>query len=178
MPFLKTGAYRILIVILCFAGTRVCFAQAPTYEYQIKAAFIFNFSQFVSWPDSTFSSDTDPIIIAVVGKNPFGNYLPELIQGEKSGNHPLVFKHYKDIADIGPCHILYVSREKDFAEIREWAADKSILTITDSKQPMQGEIIKLVFENKKIRFEVNSKAAREVDLSLSSKLLRLAKIIE
>src|SRR5258708_59565 len=79
---------------------------AASKEYQIKAAFLYNFTQFVSWPPEAFSEPQSPLVIGILGDDPFGSFLDEMVSGEKVNNRPLVVKRYRSVEDIKGCHVL------------------------------------------------------------------------
>lgn len=148
-------------------------------EYQLKAAFLYNFCQFVDWPAEAFSSSDAPLIIGVLGPNPFGAYLDETIHGEKIGGRPVEVKYFKESSEVTDCHLLFIvgADEKELSEGIAAAKGKNILTIGD--QPgflKQDGMIRFVNQQNKIRFEINVEATRLAGLEVSSKLLRLADI--
>ena len=85
--------------------------STPT-EYQIKAVFLFSFVQFVDWPAESYSSPQDPLVIGVLGDDPFGLYLDDAVRDETVGTHPLTVRRYRRVAEIGPCHILFISQSE------------------------------------------------------------------
>ena len=157
-------------------------AQAPeSREYQIEAAFLYNFSQFVEWPADAFPEAETPLVIGVLGDDPFGNYLVETVIGEKANGHPLTIQHYKNIEEIKICHILFInlSEANKQKETIEGLKGRSILTVSDvSGFLKQGGMIRFAKEDNKIRIRINPDAAKEANLVISSKLLRIAEIVE
>jgi len=152
----------------------------PSREYQLKAAFLFNFAQFVEWPASAFTAPDAPLIIGVLGDNPFGDVLEQIVQGERVNNHPLVVEHYRRVEDIASCHILFVGEPAAshpgpvFARLR----DRSVLTVSDAGDfSRHGGMIGFVTEHNHIRLQINLEAATQASLTLSSKLLRPAEIV-
>ena len=69
-------------------------------EYQLKAAFLFNFTQFVEWPSASLPEPSSSLVIGILGENPFGNYLEEIVTGEVVNGHPLVVQQYKNVDEI------------------------------------------------------------------------------
>jgi hypothetical protein len=148
-------------------------------EYQLKAAFLFNFCQFVDWPPETFSSADEPLVIGVLGTNPFGNYLEETVSGEKIGTHPVTIRYYKETEDVDDCHLLFIGGRDTIESSEGIAAVKGKSTLTISDQPgflKQHGMIRFVNQQNKIRFEINVEATKAAGLAVSSKLLRLADI--
>jgi hypothetical protein len=177
-----SAARRIAsLVMLCVAlGASLRALASPTPEYQVKAAFLFNFSQFVSWPPEAFSSANAPIVIAVLGRDPFGPDLDAIVSGEHVNGHPIVVRRYRDVAAVDGCHILFIDRSESdqLPEILRTLRGRAILTVSDiSGSAQSGVMIDLVTENQHIRMHVNLAAARASHLTVSSQLLRLAQII-
>lgn len=154
-------------------------AGSPT-EYQLKAVFLFNFAQFVEWPASAFAAPDAPLVIGVLGEDPFGAYLDEVVRGEKVDGHPLEVLRYRRVEDISTCHILFISRtEQDRLEsLVARLKDRTILTVGDAEHfARRGGMIRFVTEHNRIRLHINIKAAEAASLKLSSKLLRPADIV-
>ena len=149
-------------------------------EYQIKAVFLFNFSQFVEWPTNAFAETQSPLVIGVLGEDPFGTYLEEAVRGEEVNKHPLVIRHYRRVEDIKDCHILFISQSETsrLSRIFERLKDRSILTVGDAEGfVQQGGMIRFITEKNKIRLRINPEAAKAAKLTISSKLLRPAEIV-
>ena len=149
---------------------------APT-EYQLKAVFLFNFAQFVEWPTNSFADAKSPIVIGVLGDDPFGNYLDALVRGEQVNHRPLVIKRYARVEDIKSCQILFISAsERDRLDSNlEKLRGRSILTVGDTEGFVsRGGMIRFAVEKNKIRLRINLDSARAANLVLSSKLLRTA----
>ena len=170
----------ICVSLLVFCNIFFVPAQKPiTREYQVKAAFLYNFTQFISWSPKAFSSASSPFVIGIVGDDPFGSYLDETVAGEKVDGHPIVVQRYKAGEKIGDCQLLFFATgsAKENAEIMNMLKDNKILTVSDNREFMQqGGIIGLVTRNNKVKIQVNLEAAQSADLTISSKLLRLAEI--
>jgi hypothetical protein len=172
---------RLYIKTLLLVFGILLSASQPTdsREYQIKAAFLFNFTQFVEWPVDAFPEEGTPLVIGILGEDPFDNYLKETVSGEKINGHPLVIQHYKNIDDVKTCHILFINQ----AEINKPGQGvinlkgKYILTVSDGNDFIkQGGMIRFITKNNKIQIQINPDAAKEVNLIISSKLLRIAEI--
>jgi hypothetical protein len=149
-------------------------------EYQIKAVFLFNFAQFVQWPPSAFSGAATPLVIGVLGDNPFGAYLDDTVRGEKVDDRSLVVEHYRTVDEIKACHVLFVSRSEAMRveQILGRLKDRSILVVGDSDDFVQrGGTIRLAMIQNKIRLIVNVDAAKLANLTISSKLLRSAELV-
>jgi hypothetical protein len=167
------------IALICVLCTTCAFA-GPTPEYQVKAAFLFNFSRFVSWPPQAFSSENAAIVIAVLGRDPFGSDLDAIVSGEHVNGHPLLVRRYRDLSEIGGCHILFIDRSEsaELPQILRTLRGRAILTVSDIEGSAQsGVMINLVTEDHHIRMHVNLAATRVSGLTVSSQLLQLAQIV-
>lgn len=143
-------------------------------EFQVKAVFIYNFTQFVQWPERSFQSPQDPFVIGVLGENVFGRYLEEAVAGEHYESRPIVIEYYKTTKDIGKCHILYVGASSPRLS---QLASNPILTVGETPEFMdQKGLLRFYDEGNRIRIEINQSAASASGLTISSKLLRLATI--
>lgn len=150
--------------------------QRPT-EYQVKAAFIFNFAKFVDWPPQAFAQTNSPIVVGVLGRNVFGDNLEKVIRDKTINNRPFKFIQITSPAEGRHCHILFVSpSEKDnVRKIVEDLHNASVLTVGETDHFTDaGGMINFVFEGQNIRFEINNTAAKKAGLQISSKLLSLA----
>lgn len=163
--------------LLLTASPHVLAQGGPSPEYQIKAVFLFNLAQFVDWPAKAFPNSGAPLIIGVLGEDPFGGYLDETLRGESVRNRPLVLQRYRRVSEVKMCHLLFISRsEADrLDQIFTALRGRSILTVGDAEDfTSRGGMIRLVTEKNKIRIRINMEAVRGANLTISSKLLRLA----
>jgi hypothetical protein len=153
--------------------------RSVSTEYQIKAVFLYNFTQFTEWPAEAFTQPDAPLIIGILGKDPFGRYLDETVAGEKISGHPLVVQRFNSIEDIKTCHILFINTpEKKVAPSLESLSARSILTVSDINNfAKQGGMITFVTENNKTRIQINLEATKKANIALSAKLLKLAEIV-
>ncbi|WP_169306897.1 YfiR family protein [Pedobacter polaris] len=148
-------------------------------EYQLKAVFLYNFTQFVAWPNKSFKNEKDPFIIGILGENPFGSFLEETIRDESVKGHPIIVRHFDSVKDIKTCHILYINlkNQNEMEEVLIRLKNQNILTVGDASKFIQlGGIIGFVLSDNKVGFKINVDAANLTDLSISSKLLRLATV--
>ena len=152
----------------------------PFKEYQIKAAFLYNFTQFVEWPTNAFPDATAPLTIGILGNDPFGDALADIVRGEKVNGHPLAIKHFRRTEEISACHLLFIgqSEARRVEEILGGLKDRNILTVGESEGfAKSGGMIRFVTEKNKIRLRINANAAKNASLTVSSKLLKLAEIV-
>ncbi len=152
---------------------------APS-EYQVKAVFLFNFTQFVEWPPGTFATPEAPFVIGILGSDPFGRQLDEVVRGETVNRRPLVVQRYGSVADVSNCNILFISRAESgsLKQILAALKGRSILTVGDGDDDGQrGIMIRLVTRSNRIRLRIDVDAAKAGNLQISSKLLRPAEIV-
>src|SRR5437588_7557177 len=106
-----------LVSVLCLglatgSAAPVNGGQAAVSEYELKAAFLFNFTKFVDWPPKAFLAADAPIVIGIVGEDPFGTAIDDLLRGEVVRDHALIVKRMPPDADLSSCHVLFISRSE------------------------------------------------------------------
>jgi hypothetical protein len=166
---------RNAVIVLLLLAAPLGAQQAP--EYDLKAAFLFNFAKFVEWPESAFPGNRAPLTICVYGEDPFGSTLNDVVQNERVGERALLIQRPDSLDDLGGCHVLFVSRsEKDrLGEVMSQIKGKPVLTVSDIDGFLRaGGVINFILEGKKVRFLIDQEAAGRGDLKISSKLMRLA----
>jgi len=152
----------------------------PADEYQLKAVFLYNFAQFIEWPESAFATADSPLVIGVLGESPIGSNLEITVRGEKLRKRPLVVEHYRRVDEIRNCHILFVSPSAgpNSKQILMAVQGRPVLTVGDTEGFSQGGgMIRFLTEARRIHFQVNVEATRAARLVISSKLLRQAEIV-
>ena len=176
---------RLIIVMVMMALGQASHVWAQdsdqSSEYLIKAGYIYNFAKLVEWPASAFAQPDSPIVIGIVGTDPFGPIIDKVLEGKKVNGHPFLIKRLKPTADVKECHILFIgsSLGAHVADTIRLTRGTPILTISEIPGfADHGGIIHLTLEQNKVRFEVNVDAAKEADLNISSRLLVLAKVIQ
>jgi hypothetical protein len=174
------GVWAVISVLLFSSGLDLI-AQTPSaLEYQVKAVFLFNFAQFVDWPTNALPEPQTPLIIGVLGEDPFGAYLDEIVRGEKVNGRPLVVQRYHRVEEVKTCHILFISRSETerLEPILGSLRGRSVLTVGDAIGFAQrGGMIRFMTEKNKIHLRINLEAAKAASLTISSKLLRPAEIV-
>jgi hypothetical protein len=178
---MRAGIYSLWlgVSILLVALVPLVAAAATAREYQVKAVFLFNFTQFVTWPSGPCTNAASPLIIGVLGDDPYGSYLDETVRGEKIGGRPLVVQRYRSVAEVPGCQILFIgiSEDRRLQEAIALLKDRSVLTVTDGAAGRSGGIVRFVTENNRVRLQIDVGAAKAAGLTISSKLLRAAQII-
>ena len=151
-------------------------AQTRPSEYEIKAEFVYRFALFVEWPASAFGTSTSPLVICVLGDDPFGPAL-ETVEGRTARGRTVVVRRFDGLEDLGECHILFISsseRER-LADVMEFLGSSSVLTVGEMEDfAERGGIINLTVARNNVRFEINLGAGDRAGLQLSSQLLDLA----
>ena len=168
-----------MVVALLFAACGVALGQTNQLsEYQIKAAYLLNFTRFVEWPTNGFTSATSPFVIGVAGINPFGDELQRAFANQEVAGHRFQIRDVTRVSEARGCHLLFVCRSerRHVDEILSGLAQAPVLTVSDLDGfNEKGGIIRLFMEGRKVRFEINDPQARRNGLKISSKLLSLAK---
>jgi hypothetical protein len=171
----------LLSVFLILTFCRVSYSQRYT-EYEVKAAYIFNFAKFVEWPDSMFQSKSSPIILGIYNGDPFGEILKMTFNDRLVNGRKWVIKYFKEVDKIEKCHILFIPQidQIELLKVLNTVRNKSILTVGDNIKDFgqSGGMINFTSQNSKYRFEININEAAKVRLIISSKLLVLSKIVK
>ncbi len=177
---LSKRALFFVIAILCFAMSPalVIRAQQPARpsEYQVKAAYLFNFGRFVKWPDNA-GGKADSFTVCILGHDPFGPMLDSTIAGETLDGKPLVARRITTAQEAGDCRIVFISmaEENHLKDILPLLDQPGVLTVSDIPSfSRRGGMIQFVLEGDKIRFEINLTTAETAKLTLSSELLKVA----
>ena len=178
---LERAAPALVVALLLgsgLVGSRSACA-APT-SAQVEAVFLFNFSQFVEWPAQAFASQRSPLVIGVLGSDPFGAALDEVVRGEVVNGRTLEVRRYQRVEEVKDCHILFISRSERprLEQILAHLQGRSVLTVSDLEDfARQGGVIRFVLVEDKVRLRINLEAAKAAGLTISSKLLRPAQIV-
>ena len=169
-----------LMLLAMTAGTAV--AQTPaSKEYQIKAAFLFNFLQFIEWPPTTFSNAAAPLRIGVLGDNPFGKALDETVKNETIRSRGLAVKYSRRLEDVDDCQLIFISKSEKgrLVELLSKLNSREKLIVSEIEGfARRGGMINFYLEGTKVRFEINQEAAQRKGLKISSQLLSLGKIVK
>jgi len=171
---------RMLSLFLLLAAALHLSAQIPAFdEYQVKAAFLYNFAKFVEWPAGTFANSTDPIGICIVGQNPFGSELENMVQGKKVGDRGFTVRRLPDMQQASQCQILFIgaSEWKRTRTLLDAVKSTGVLTVGESDDfTVLGGIISFRLDGPRVRIKVDLQMAEHARLRISSKLLSLAEI--
>jgi hypothetical protein len=149
-------------------------------EYDLKAAFLYHLTQFVEWPPEAFSVAEDPLVIGVLGTDPFGKTLNEIARDEVVKNRKLIIQRYRNVDEIKSCHILFISQSETgrLDEIFSGLKGRNILTVGDTDGFAQrGGMVRFITEKNKIKLRINLDSVKAASLTISSKLLRAADLV-
>lgn len=149
-------------------------------EYELKAAFIFNFAKYIRWPASSTAEVNKSFVIGLIGKDPFGSDLDDAMRGQNVDSRVVVVKRFARIDDIVNCDILFVgSSEKSHLQSIFSVLHKApVLTVSDMDEFAEnGGMINLMTEANRVRFAINVEAIERVELKPGSQLLRLARLV-
>lgn len=167
-----TALFGLLLV-----PSRIVAAEAAPTEYQVKAAYLFNFVKYVEWPASAFHESASPFVIGVLGHDLFGADLDKTIAGRSINNRPIVVRRLAGDAEAKQCHILFISTSEKarFEKILGTLQGLPILTVADTDPFLDlGGVIDFVTRDNKVRFRANLNSARANQLKISSRLLSVA----
>ncbi len=168
-----------LIAWMWVAAPAPAQSKSSSREYQIKAAMLYHFAQFTEWPDDAFNGQ-DAFIIGVLGEDPFGTALDEMLHGKTVKGRPVVTRRFERAEEARGAHILFISSSElqRLPEIIEVLQHSNVLTVGEEKPfTRHNGIIRLFPVKNKTNFEINLEAATRAGIKLSSKLLKLAEIV-
>jgi uncharacterized protein DUF4154 len=176
----RQRVFWVVFVFAYFVLTASAVAQVSK-EYQLKAVFLWRLAQFTQWPSDVFENVDSPIVICVLGDNPFDGALNAAVAGETAHGRKFVVQNHRALEQLKTCHILYMAAAgpRQAKEITAALARKSVLTVRESDIASSYQtIVQFITEQNKIRLQINLKAAAAARLVLDPRLLRSAEIIE
>ena len=150
-------------------------------EYELKAAMLYNLARFVEWPASTYPDPQAPILMCVLGKDPFGSSLASTVSRKTVNSRSVLIRRLQNEKEIRTCHVLYISssERKTIAQIFSTLNGSSVLTVGEMTQfAAHGGMIQFSLEDQRVRFDINLDATTRAGLKISSKLLVLAQIVK
>jgi hypothetical protein len=167
----------MFILLAVMAASESHAEVQPFGEYQVKAVFLLNLTNFIRWPEESFSSPTAPFRILVLGDDPFKAILDKTVKGESVQGHPIVIERRSYREDLQPCHLLFISPSLKRKVPDILANIKPFYPLTVGDYPgfcRQGGMINLIFRNNRVQIESNVKKAEQSGLQINSKLLRIS----
>lgn len=169
------GAFLFALALLLLPSPSAVHANSRhAGEYQVKAAFILNFTNFIDWPDSSLSSDA--FIIGILGRDPFGGAIDSL-NGKTAKGRKVVIRRYDDPGEAREADILFISdsEKRALPRILKALRNRPVLTVGDSQGfARSGVMIGMLLHGTRVGFEINNRAAHQAGIRISSRLLRLA----
>jgi hypothetical protein len=150
-------------------------------EYKLKAAFLYNFAKFVTWPSESFASTNAPLVIGVLGQSPFGDFLEETVRGKSVNGRPFKVRFFGRNDNFAECHILFVSNaERDrLPAIMEALQKRPVLTVGENEAFIKsGGMVNFVLRSQAVRFEMCIDSTAESKLVVSSKLSGVGTIVK
>jgi uncharacterized protein DUF4154 len=149
-------------------------------EYEVKAGFLYNIINFVTWPPDAFVGATDPVRVCIVGPDPFGRLLDRAIEGGTANRRPIVANRIADPNDIAACHLVFLpggNTDRIDRAVRA-ASQRPVLTVGEAPDFLRrGGMIAFVVDGGRVRFDINLPAATSRGLMLSSRLLQVARTV-
>ena len=146
-------------------------------ESDVKAAYLYNFARYVTWPADAFRSPEEPIRICIVGDDSFRDLLRGVVADKRVGDRPVSAESRGGVGESKGCHILFVGDAR--AGAVSTLSGRSVFTVSDSEGfAAEGGIANFVLVGNKVRFEINTSAVEKAGLQVSSRLLRVAQIVE
>jgi len=168
-------------LLVGFAASPLLAGEAAGREYAIKAAFLYNMASYVTWPAAAPGGADEPFVIGVLGTDPFGAMLDEIAATKTVEGRKIVVRRFRGLADLAPCHVLFLTatEAKHLEPVLQKVGASPVLLAADTQgAATRGVHVNFFIESNKVRFEVNAEAAQRAGLRLSSRLLRLARIVE
>lgn len=165
------------LACLLVATSSVCAQSTKPTDYQVKAAYLYNFGRFVEWPANIAAAKGDAFTVCVLGQDPFGKTLDAILAGETIGGKSVIARRISTPEESAHCQILFMSAVEGnrVDKILETLDKEAVLTVSDMPEFSQhGGMIQFVLEGKRVRFEVNLAATQHAGLTLSSELLKVA----
>ena len=175
---LRNRTIGLVLAMLLILMPALPARAAVSLEYQVKAAFLYNFAKFVTWPEDAFAGGDAPFVFCIIGTDPFGESLEKVLAGRQAAGRKVVVRRGPDLESLGRCHLMFIGEGEDSRVARHLrqASAQPVLTVGETQAfERAGGMIRLVVADKRIRFDINAKAAEEARLKLSSQLLKLAR---
>jgi len=170
------------VVAVCWGVLAVAGASGIRHESEVKAALLYNFTQFVEWPPESFATPDTPLVIGILGHDPFGRALDELVEHETVAGHRIAVVRFREAEEAASSHLLYISASErgEIGAIMKRLQGRPILTVAEFDPFLErGGVVQLHRgANNKVRLRVNLAAAKEASLTLSAKLLRVAETVQ
>lgn len=167
----------LLVVLIGTFPKSAPSADERSLEYQVKAAFLLNFTKFIEWPNEAFTNERSPIAMCILGDDPFGSSLDQIVEGESVNGHKLAVVRLQQAPAPKSCQVLFIGRSEKDTKILT-GLGTGVLTVGESAGFLRGGgMIAFVVENRRVRFDINQTAVEAGQLKISSKLLTVARSV-
>jgi hypothetical protein len=176
----KVLLHSALAAITAAAFTWPSAAAESRLEYEVKAAFLYNFAKFVEWPVGAFPDADSALELCIYGDDPFGPIIDRIVQSRTVQGRPIIVQHEVETTSLSACHLLFVGpvASEEMARIVQLTGGTPVLTVGETDWFIDsGGMIRLFLEGGKVRFEVNAGVAEQAQLKVSSQLLKLARTV-
>lgn len=174
----RIGHQCLLFAAVMLTGVGLLRAEPAPREHDLKAVFLLNFTQFVEWPAGTFAATNSPIVVGILGDDPFGPALDQAAAGDQPQGRPLIILRGRRLEDVAGCHLLFISKSENarVGQILRALQNKPVLTVGETEACRQaGGIITFVIQDNRVNFDIDDAIARRRQLLLSAKLLKVAR---
>lgn len=165
---------------LLFVGTFPSEGNRFPLEYEVKAAYLYNFANFVEWPADAFPDPDEPFIVAILGIDPFGTLMEQAFSGRKLLDRETLIVRTDRPETAAAAHLVFIaaSEADDMPQILRALSGRSVLSVGDeAEMARHGTVIGFRLDERKVRFDINPERAERARLRLSSQLLKLARIV-
>jgi hypothetical protein len=179
---IRSAVKLMLMTLACWSALvapRAWSQDGKPTEYQVKAAYLYNFAKFVEWPAATFSGPSAPVIFGILGVDPFGKNIDALMGKTINGRNILV-RRYHSLAEIQKCHVLFISASEHWhlGLILKSLSHSGMLLVSDMDSfASHGGMIGFIVTGRTIGFEVNVDAVTRAGITLHSRLMSMAVIV-
>jgi hypothetical protein len=173
-------ALALALLCLCLGAEQGHGGENAYGEYEVKAAFLLNFARLVEWPSAAFEGEHTPLVLGLLGNDPFEGALQAVVEGRTAGTRPIEIRALASLEEIGRCHIVFVSNPEPapLPRILVAAQGSNVLLVGDTEDfARQGGAISFYREDGRVRFAINRRAAELAGLRISSRMLKLAKLV-
>ena len=171
----KPAAWFAVLLLFAALLPMAGAGAAASLANPVKATYLYKFVPFVEWPPAAFASPAQPVVLCILGGDPFGAVLDQAVRGQKIGARPITVRRLARAEKADGCHVLYLSspRAPAAADALQSAHGAPVLTVTDEAEGAGG-IVTFVLRDNRLRFMIDTQAAAANGLTISSKLLSLA----
>jgi hypothetical protein len=174
----KRAGAAALWLLLVFAARSTGEVTDPP-ESQVKAAFLLNFTKFIAWPPMAFEDPASPLSICILGEDEFGGALDQLVEGEIVNGRKVAVQRIRRAPKPKSCQVLFIGKSEKEVGRAIAEAGEGVLTVSDREGFLrEGGIISFVTQGRHVRFDINQRAASKADLTLSSRLLNVARSVQ